>query len=157
MVGKSGAAQDHFTWRSNGHSPDEGDTLDESDALVESCERLRRLAGDAERTLHALRTRAALRLAAVVSVILTALSGCVVALALTWDGRYRLVTAMLLWGTFAVVTLYLRARLEREEEVEHSRAELVHPAQARWALQARGAREARPLTQRSNSTTKLTA
>jgi hypothetical protein len=131
--------------------------MDGSDALVKSCERLRRLAGDAETTLHQLRVRTFLRLAAVVSMIMTGLLGCVVALALTWDGPYRLVTAMLLWGAFAVVTLYLRARLEREEGLGHSGSELVLSAQARWAPRARGAREARPLLQRSNSTTKLTA
>ena len=131
--------------------------MDGSDALVESCERLRRLAGTAETALHLLRRRTSLRLAAVGSMIVTALLGCVVALALTWDGPYRLVTAMLLWGAFAVGTLYLRARLEREEEVEHFRPELARSSQARWAPRARGAREARPVIQRSNSTTKLMA
>ena len=131
--------------------------MDGSDALVESCERLRRIAGNAEAILRKLRAREVLRLAAVASIFMTALLGCVVVLALTWDSPYRLVTAMLLWGAFAVGTLYLRARIEREEEAESSRPELVPSAQARWAPRARGAREARPSTQRSNSTTKLMA
>ena len=128
--------------------------MDGSDALVESCERLRRLAGDAETALQELRTGAALRLALVASMLITALLGCVVALALTWDGPYRLVTAMLLWGAFAVGTLYLRARIEREEQAG---LELARSAQTGWAPRARGAREARPLFRGSNSTTKLIA
>jgi hypothetical protein len=132
--------------------------MDGSDALMESCERLRRLAGDAETALQGLRTRAALRLALVASMLITALLGCVVALALTWDGPYRLVTAMLLWGAFAVGTLYLRARIEREEQAGLvARLELARSAQTGWAPRARGAREARPLFGGSNSTTKLIA
>src|SRR5688500_18765209 len=115
--------------------------MDGSDALVESCERLRVMAGNAETLLRKLRARDVLRLAAGASIFMTALLGCVVALALTWDGPYRLVTAMLLWGAFAVGTLHLRARIERDEEAESSRTELVPSAQARWAPRARGARE----------------
>jgi hypothetical protein len=131
--------------------------MDGLDALVETCDRLRRLAGNAETALEHLRARAALRLAVVVSMFITALLGCVVALALTWDGPYRLVTAMLLWGGFAVGTLYLRARIERGERAGQSRSELVQWAQTGWAPRARGAREARPLRDRLISTTKLIA
>jgi len=131
--------------------------MDGSDALMESCERLRRLAGNAETALQGMRMHATLRFAVAVSMLVTALLGCVVALALTWDGPYRLVTAMLLWGAFAVGTLYLRARIEGEEEAERTRPESARAAQTGWAPRARGGREARPFLGRSISTTKLIA
>jgi hypothetical protein len=109
------------------------------DALEQSCARLERLAASAEVTIRDLRLKAALRLAAVLSMLMTAVLGCVVALALTWDGPYRLTTAILLWGAFAVGTLCLRARLEREEG-EPRKARRTRPAPARWSLQPRGAR-----------------
>ena len=57
--------------------------MDGSDALMESCERLRRLAGNAETALQGMRMHATLRFAVAVSMLVTALLGCVVALALT--------------------------------------------------------------------------
>jgi hypothetical protein len=113
--------------------------MDGPDALEQSCARLERLAASAEITMRQLRVRAALRMAAVFSMFMTAVLGCVVALALTWDGPYRLTTAMLLWGGFAVGTLCLRARLEREES-EQRRAPRTEPAHVRWPPQPRGAR-----------------
>ena len=115
--------------------------MDGPDALEQSCARLERLAANAEITIRELRVRAALRLATVVGMTMTALLGCVVALALTWDGPYRLTTAILLWGAFAVGTLYLRARLEREETEQQRPARLRAP-QARWHAESRGARQA---------------
>ena len=96
--------------------------MDGPDALEQSCARLERLAANAEITIRELRVRAALRLATVVGMTMTALLGCVVALALTWDGPYRLTTAILLWGAFAIGTLYLRARLEREKRTATARS-----------------------------------
>ena len=113
--------------------------MDGPDALEQSCARLERLAANAEITIRELRVRAALRLATVVGMTMTALLGCVVALALTWDGPYRLTTAILLWGAFAVGTLYLRARLEREEQQRPAR---LRAPQARWHAESRGARQA---------------
>src|SRR5678816_391741 len=113
--------------------------MDGPDALEQSCARLERLAANAEITIRELRARAALRLAAVVGMTMTALLGCVVALALTWDGPYRLTTAILLWGAFAIGTLYLRARLEREEQQRPAR---LRGPQARWHAESRGARQA---------------
>jgi hypothetical protein len=115
--------------------------MDGPDALEQSCARLERLAASVEITIRELRLRVALRLAAVVASTMTALLGCVVALALTWDGPYRLTTAILLWGAFAVGTLYLRARLEREGTEQHRPARLRAP-QTRWHPQPRGARPA---------------
>ena len=115
--------------------------MDGPDALEQSCARLERLAAKAEITIRELRVRAALRLATVVGMTMTALLGCIVALALTWDGPYRLTTAILLWGAFAVGTLYLRARLEREETEQQRPARLRAP-QARWHAESRGARQA---------------
>jgi len=113
--------------------------MDGPDALEQSCARLERLAASAEVTIRDLRLRAALRIAAVFSMLMTAVLGCVVALALTWDGPYRLTTAILLWGAFAVGTLYLRARLEREGS-EHRKAPRTRSAHVRWSPQPRGAR-----------------
>jgi len=113
--------------------------MDGPDALEQSCARLERLAANAEITIRELRVRAALRLATVVGMTMTALLGCVVALALTWDGPYRLTTAILLWGAFAIGTLYLRARLEREEQQRPAR---LRAPQARWHAESRGARQA---------------
>ena len=113
--------------------------MDGPDALEQSCARLERLAANAEITIRELRVRAALRLATVVGVTMTALLGCVVALALTWDGPYRLTTAILLWGAFAIGTLYLRARLEREEQQRPAR---LRAPPARWHAESRGARQA---------------
>ena len=115
--------------------------MDGPDALEQSCARLERLAANAEITIRELRVRAALRLATVVGMTMTALLGCIVALALTWDGPYRLTTAILLWGAFAIGTLYLRARLEREETEQQRPARLRAP-QARWHVESRGARQA---------------
>ena len=115
--------------------------MDGPDALEQSCARLERLAANAEITIRELRVRAALRLATVVGMTLTALLGCIVALALTWDGPYRLTTAILLWGAFAIGTLYLRARLEREETEQQRPARLRAP-QARWHAESRVARQA---------------
>jgi hypothetical protein len=115
--------------------------MDGSDALERSCARLERLAANAETTIRELRRGAALRLAAVVAMTMTALLGCIVALALTWDGPYRLTTAMLLWGAFAIGTLYLRTRLEREE-TEQQRPARLRTEQTRWHPQPRGARQA---------------
>ncbi len=113
--------------------------MDGPDALEQSCARLEQLAASAELTIRELRARAALRLAAVVGMTMTALLGCVVALALTWDGPYRLTTAILLWAAFAIGTLYLRARLEREEQQRPAR---LRAPQARWHPESRGARPA---------------
>ncbi len=114
--------------------------MDGPDALEQSCARLERLAANAEITIRELRVRAALRLATVIGMTMTALLGCIVALALTWDGPYRLTTAILLWGAFAIGTLYLRARLEREEQQRPAR---LRTPQARWhAAESRGARQA---------------
>jgi len=113
--------------------------MDGPDALEQSCARLERLAANAEITIRELRVRAALRLATVVGMTMTALLGCVVALALTWDGPYRLTTAILLWGAFAIGTLYLRARLEREEQQRPAR---LRAPQARWHAESRSARQA---------------
>ena len=113
--------------------------MDGPDALEQSCARLERLAANAEITIRELRVRAALRLATVVGMTMTALLGCVVALALTWDGPYRLTTAILLWGAFAIGTLYLRARLEREEQQRPAR---LRAPQARWHAESRGTRQA---------------
>jgi len=113
--------------------------MDGPDALEQSCARLEQLAANAEITIRELRVRAALRLATVVGMTMTALLGCVVALALTWDGPYRLTTAILLWGAFAIGTLYLRARLEREEQQRPAR---LRAPQARWHAESRGARQA---------------
>jgi hypothetical protein len=115
--------------------------MDGPDALEQSCARLERLAASAEVTMRDLRVKAALRIAAVLSMVITAVLGCVVALALTWDGPYRLTTAMLLWGAFAVGTLYLRARLDREES-EHRKAPRTRAGHVRWSPQPR---EARPV------------
>jgi len=113
--------------------------MDGPDALEQSCARLERLAANAEITIRELRVRTALRLATVIGMTMTALLGCVVALALTWDGPYRLTTAILLWGAFAIGTLYLRARLEREEQQRPAR---LRAPQARWHAESRGARQA---------------
>ena len=113
--------------------------MDGPDALEQSCARLERLAANAEITIRKLRVRAALRLATVVGMTMTALLGCIVALALTWDGPYRLTTAILLWGAFAIGTLYLRARLEREEQQRPAR---LRAPQARWHAESRSPRQA---------------
>jgi hypothetical protein len=113
--------------------------MDGPDALEHSCARLERLAASAEVTIRDLRLKAALRLAAVLSMLMTAVLGCIVALALTWDGPYRLTTAILLWGVFAIGTLYLRARLEREETADR-KAPRTRPAPSRWSSHPRGAR-----------------
>jgi len=115
--------------------------MDGPDALEQSCARLERVAANAEITIRELRLRVALRLAAVVAMTMTALLGCVVALALTWDGPYRLTTAILLWGAFAIGTLYLRTRLERGE-TEQQRPARLRTTQTRWHPQPRGARPA---------------
>ena len=115
--------------------------MDGPDALEQSCARLERVAANAEVTIRELRRRVALRLATVVAMTMTALLGCVVALALTWDGPYRLTTAILLWGAFAIGTLYLRTRLEREE-TEQQRPARLRTTQTRWHPQPRSARPA---------------
>ncbi len=118
--------------------------MDGPDALEQSCARLEQLAANAEIRIRELRVRAALRLVAVVGMSMTALLGCVVALVLTWDGPYRLTTAILLWGAFAIGTLYLRARLEREEQQreEQQRPARLRGLQARWHAESRDARQA---------------
>ena len=113
--------------------------MDGPDALEQSCARLERLAASAAVTMRDLRFKATLRIAAVLSMLMTAVLGCVVALALTWDGPYRLTTAIVLWGAFAVGTLCLRARLEREDG-EHRKAPRTRSAHARWAQSPRGPR-----------------
>jgi len=115
--------------------------MDGPDALEQSCARLERVAANAEVTIRELRRRVALRLAAVVAMTMTALLGCVVALALTWDGPYRLTTAILLWGAFAIGTLYLRTTLERGE-TDQQRPARSRTTQTRWHPQPRGARPA---------------